>query len=83
MIGLSVWEIALLVAVALVFVRPDNLPTLMRKLGGLYGRARDSVSSVNREIRTFDETSYHGPNDAATQWRGKPLEGTRRRQHKE
>ena len=51
MFGLGVWEIALICMVVLVFVRPEELPRVMRKLGTLYGRVTGSSRRIMRQLQ--------------------------------
>ena len=51
MFGLGVWEIALICVVVLVFVRPEELPRVMRKLGTLYGRVTGSSRRIMRQFQ--------------------------------
>ena len=51
MFGLGVWEIAMLCIVVLVFVRPEELPRVMRKLGTLYGRVTGSSRRIMRQLQ--------------------------------
>ena len=51
MFGLGVWEIALICIVVLVFVRPEELPRVMRKLGTLYGRVTGSSRRIMRQFQ--------------------------------
>ena len=51
MFGLGVWEIALICIVVLVFVRPEELPRAMRKLGTLYGRVTGSSRRIMRQFQ--------------------------------
>jgi len=40
------WEIILILLVAIIFIRPDDLPVLLRKLGGLY----KGLTEMHREV---------------------------------
>ena len=51
MFGLGVWEIALICVAVLVFVRPEELPRVMRKLGTLYGRVTGSSRRIMRQLQ--------------------------------
>jgi Sec-independent protein translocase protein TatA len=51
MFGLGVWEIALICVVVLVFVRPEELPRVLRKLGTLYGRVTGSSRRIMRQLQ--------------------------------
>lgn len=51
MFGLGIWEIALLCIVLLVFVRPEELPKVMGKLGRWYGRVTGSSRYLMRRLQ--------------------------------
>ena len=51
MFGLGVWEIALLCIALLVFVRPEELPKVMGKLGQWYGRVTGSSRYIMRRLQ--------------------------------
>ena len=55
MFGLGVWEIALICVAVLVFVRPEELPRVMRKLGMLYGRVTGSSRRIMRQLQFPEE----------------------------
>jgi len=49
--GLGIWEIALLCIALLVFVRPEELPKVMGKLGQWYGRVTGSSRYLMRRLQ--------------------------------
>ena len=51
MFGLGIWEIALLCIALLVFVRPEELPKVMGKLGHWYGRVTGSSRYIMRRLQ--------------------------------
>ena len=51
MFGLGIWEIALLCIALLVFVRPEELPRVMGKLGQWYGRITGSSRYIMRRLQ--------------------------------
>ncbi len=51
MFGLGIWEIALLCIALLVFVRPEELPKVMGKLGQWYGRVTGSSRYLMRRLQ--------------------------------
>ena len=51
MFGLGIWEIALLCIALLVFVRPEELPKVMAKLGQWYGRVTGSSRYIMRRLQ--------------------------------
>jgi sec-independent protein translocase protein TatB len=58
MFDIGIWELSLILIVALLVVGPERLPALARKAGSYYSKARRMVSSVRdeveRELRTED-----------------------------
>ena len=55
MIDLGVSKIALIGAVALIFIGPEKLPKLARTLGAMVGRAQRYVADVKAEVnRSMD-----------------------------
>ena len=51
MFGLGIWEIALLCIALLIFVRPEELPKVMGKLGQWYGRVTGSSRYIMRRLQ--------------------------------
>ena len=51
MFGLGIWEIALLCIALLVFVRPEELPKVMGKLGQWYGKVTGSSRYIMRQFQ--------------------------------
>ncbi|MDE0027046.1 MAG: twin-arginine translocase TatA/TatE family subunit [Spirochaetaceae bacterium] len=51
MFGLGIWEIALLCIALLVFVRPEELPKVLGKLGQWYGRVTGSSRYIMRRLQ--------------------------------
>ena len=50
MLDVSLWELLIIGAIALVVVGPERLPRLMRTLGFLVGRARATFQSIRDEV---------------------------------
>ncbi len=50
MFGIGLWEIAGIVVVLLVFMRPQDIPAAVRKLGRLYGRLTSMSGKLRMEI---------------------------------
>lgn len=51
MFGLGIWEIVLLCIALLVFVRPEELPKVMGKLGRWYGRVAGSSRYIMHRLQ--------------------------------
>ena len=51
MFGLSTWEIMIILAVALIFVGPDQLPKVARQISKGVRQVRGAVSKVDDEMR--------------------------------
>ncbi len=69
MFGVGPWEIVVIVIVALIFVRPSDLPALLRKAGKFFAELRSlrdevtrSLSEVEREV----ERESSAPVEAAS-----------------
>jgi Sec-independent protein translocase protein TatA len=54
MFGLGVWEIIAIVLVAIVFIRPDDLPAFIRNMGKLYGRLTKMYAEITSAARTME-----------------------------
>jgi sec-independent protein translocase protein TatB len=59
MIGIGPWELVVIVIVALIFIRPSDLPAVLRKIGKFFAELRSlrdevtrSLSEVEREIES-------------------------------
>jgi len=53
--GIGLWEIVAIVLVAVVLIRPRDLPALLRRLGRGYGRLvrfRDSALHTARQLES-------------------------------
>jgi Sec-independent protein translocase protein TatA len=58
MFGIGLGEIAVVLAVALVLIKPEDLPALFRRAGRLWGELRamsDKARDVARDIRIDEE----------------------------
>lgn len=51
MFGLSTWEILIILAVALIFVGPDQLPKVARQIGKGVRQVRGAMGKVDDEMR--------------------------------
>ncbi len=64
MFGLGFWEIILILLVAVIFLRPDDLPIFLRKLGKLYKRLmdvyRDMTRMINEPVDMISDESSEG-----------------------
>jgi sec-independent protein translocase protein TatB len=52
MFGLSTWEILIVLVMALIFIGPDQLPKVARKLGEGMRQVRGAMTRVDAEVRT-------------------------------
>jgi sec-independent protein translocase protein TatB len=50
MFGLGIWEIAAIALVALIVIRPKDLPVFMRSIGRLYHKALDLHRGLTRAL---------------------------------
>jgi|GEM_PF-2537795 len=51
MFGLGTWEVLLILVVALIFIGPDQLPKVARKLGEGMRQVRGAMTRVDDEVR--------------------------------
>lgn len=51
MFGLSTWELLIILVVALLFIGPDQLPKVARKLGDGMRQVRGAMTRVDHEVR--------------------------------
>ena len=54
MFGLGFIEIVMIAVVALVFIRPKDIPRLLSKLGRMYGQATRQMSEVKKLMADFE-----------------------------
>lgn len=52
MFGLDLWEILIILVVAVIFINPKDMPRFFRGIGKLYGQWRSLTFSLNRTIKT-------------------------------
>ena len=50
MFGIGPWEIVVIVIVALIFVRPRDLPVILRKAGRFFAELRSLRDDVTRSL---------------------------------
>ncbi|MEW5818305.1 MAG: twin-arginine translocase TatA/TatE family subunit, partial [Spirochaetota bacterium] len=55
MFGIGFWEIVIIFLIVIVFVRPSDLPKLVRKLGHLYRQVKDFNQEVMAKIREIED----------------------------
>lgn len=69
MFGIGLAEILVIVLVAIVFVKPGDLPRLLRRMGRLVRQLRDlregSVQYLRRIEREVEEADREGPPEGA------------------
>lgn len=54
MFKIGIWEIFIIVLMAIVFLRPKDLPTLFRRIGRFYMQIKDLSKVVSAGIRDFE-----------------------------
>jgi sec-independent protein translocase protein TatB len=89
MFGLSTWEILIILAVALIFVGPDQLPKVARTIGksvrqvrGAMGKVDDEMRKVVREAsaeldddgRPVTRDDHHAPADRRSPGHGRTMD---------
>ena len=50
MFGIGAAELGIIILVILIFIRPKDIPGIMRKVGALYRRANDQVREIKKAI---------------------------------
>ena len=73
MFGLGIWEILLLCIALLVFVRPEELPRVMGRLGQWYGRVAGSSRYVMRRLQEPFELEDEQPEDSRPEGEGNSI----------
>ena len=54
MFGLGIWEVAVIIIVAIVFINPKDLPKLARKIGQWYRKLKNLTTRVSEELRELE-----------------------------
>ena len=52
MLGIGLWELVVIIVVLAVFLRPQDIPRALRKLGRLYGKLTSLSSGLLREVES-------------------------------
>ena len=60
MFGLGLGEIAVIAIVALIFIKPEKMPDMLRQAGRLFGKLQQLANSFKEEIEKSDD--YPGKN---------------------
>ncbi len=55
MFKIGMWEIFVVVIVAIVFVRPNELPKLFRSIGRFFGQIREFKNSVVTVAKSIEK----------------------------
>ncbi|MCT4552492.1 MAG: hypothetical protein N4A44_02395 [Alphaproteobacteria bacterium] len=50
MLSIGTYEIILIALLVLIFVKPEDLPDLLEKLGGFYSKAKSHIVNIRSEI---------------------------------
>jgi len=64
MFGLGFWEIAIIALVTLIFVKPEDLPKILRKIGYYYGRIKEIGRSVQSQIEDTETFFWDKPDSS-------------------
>ncbi len=64
MFGLGFWEIAIIALVTLIFVKPEDLPKILRKIGYYYGRIKEMGRSVQSQIEDTETFFWDKPDSS-------------------
>jgi Sec-independent protein translocase protein TatA len=55
MFGLGIGELAIIVIIIIIFVKPEDLPKFFRKVGRLYAELKKYNDDLLGKFRTFDQ----------------------------
>jgi sec-independent protein translocase protein TatB len=64
MFGLGFWEIAIIALVTLIFVKPEDLPKILRKIGYYYGRVKEIGRSVQSQVEDTETFFWDKPDSS-------------------
>ncbi len=57
MFDVSLGEFILILLIAMVFVGPENLPRVARKIGGFIGQIREAIFTVRQEVEKDEQAA--------------------------
>jgi Sec-independent protein translocase protein TatA len=67
MFGIGIWEFVGIVVALVVFLRPEDVPKALNKLGRLYGKltrmSREWTGEVKRGMQSEDESPAKRPDE--------------------
>ena len=58
MFGLGFWEIVIIVLVAVILIKPSDLPAFLRKAGRWIGKVQAAYDELQRAIHRIDEERH-------------------------
>ena len=58
MLGLGFWEIALISVAVLIFIRPEELPRVMKRFGQFYGRITGRTEKFYQNFQNSVNPDY-------------------------
>jgi Tat protein translocase TatB subunit len=61
MFGIGPWEIVVIVIVALIFIRPSDLPALLRKVGRFFAELRGLRDDVTKSLSELERDLESSP----------------------
>lgn len=59
MFGLSGTELLIVAIIAIIFIKPEDLPRIIRNIGKAYGHFRRLYYSFLDEINSYDDDRRH------------------------
>ncbi|MBU1240190.1 twin-arginine translocase TatA/TatE family subunit [Myxococcota bacterium] len=57
MFDVSLGEFVLILLIAMIFIGPENLPRVARKIGSFIGQIREAIFSVRQEVENNEDTA--------------------------
>ena len=68
--GIGLWEILVVILLAVVLINPKDLPKIARKLGKWYKKFREVQSQVDRELKNVENEIRKPFNESEKELRG-------------
>ena len=63
MLGIGLWELAAILAVAIVVLGPERLSSLAKKAGSVTGKAKRKLGEIRRELDLDEDPEGAGDGD--------------------
>lgn len=66
MFGLGIWEVVVIIIVAIVFINPKDLPKLARKIGQWYRKLKNMTGKISEEFKDLEKEINGTSEDSIT-----------------